>query len=279
MSNSDYAQVTSSIDWVTTTISTTMTSTTLSSTAHLYDTPLSQSLDYHPMAQNEISIEGLEGEMMTSGSHKMTASFYGAKSHTGFAGQFLEKKGYGWLLEDEDEDEEEQRPLLEELDINPGDIFIKIKAALIPIGKTTSQDRTAIRDNPDFWGPMGVVLLYAMLSMVGQFRVVSWILTIWIFGSLLVFLLARVLGGEVSYSQTLSVVGYSVLPLILTGLLLPLFSGWYYPSLIIMLHGVVWAAYGAASLIAIEELAKKRILLIYPIFLLYVYLFSLYTGA
>jgi len=202
------------------------------------------------------------------------------KSHGGFAGQFLDKRGYGWLLDDEDEDEEEEQlPLLEELDINPADILIKVKAALIPLHKKGSTDRTVIRDNPDFWGPLGVVLLYSMLSMVGQFRVVSWILTIWIFGSLLVFLLARVIGGEVTFSQTLSVIGYSVLPLIITGLVLPLFHGLYYPSFIIMLHGVIWAAYGAASLLAIEELTKKRILLIYPIFLLYVYLFSLYTGA
>lgn len=36
------------------------------------------------------------------------------------------------------------------------------------------------------------------------FQVVSWIVTIWIFGSLILFVLARVLGGEVSshYSRT-----------------------------------------------------------------------------
>lgn len=34
--------------------------------------------------------------------------------------------------------------------------------------------------------------------MSGCVQVVSWIITIWIFGSLTIFLLARVLGGEVS---------------------------------------------------------------------------------
>lgn len=34
-----------------------------------------------------------------------------------------------------------------------------------------------------------------------HFKVVSWIITIWIFGSLTIFLLARVLGGEVSTSN------------------------------------------------------------------------------
>jgi len=42
----------------------------------------------------------------------------------------------------------------------------------------------------------------------------------WVFGSLLIFLLARVLGGEVGYSQCLGVIGYSLLPLILTAALL-----------------------------------------------------------
>lgn len=81
-------------------------------------------------------------------------------------------------------------------------------------------------------------------------QVVSWILTIWIFGSLTIFLLARVLGGEVrvssaklinghngkallvfvrpcvsfgeqvSYGQVLGVIGYSLLPLIVIAPLL-----------------------------------------------------------
>jgi len=38
-----------------------------------------------------------------------------------------------------------------------------------------------------------------LLSVYGQFRVVSWIITIWIFGSLGIFILARVLGGEVRF--------------------------------------------------------------------------------
>lgn len=43
--------------------------------------------------------------------------------------------------------------------------------------------------------------------------------------------------------------------------------------------GVLWATYSAGSLLAREELQHKKPLLLYPIFLLYVYFFSLYTGA
>ena len=37
----------------------------------------------------------------------------------------------------------------------------------------------------------------------------------------MIFVLARVLGGDVNYSQCLGVIGYSVLPLFVVGLILP----------------------------------------------------------
>ena len=46
-------------------------------------------------------------------------------------------------------------------------------------------------------------------------------MTIWLFGSVMIFVLARVLGGDVNYSQCLGVIGYSVLPLFVVGLILP----------------------------------------------------------
>lgn len=78
-------------------------------------------------------------------------------------------------------------------------------------------------------------LTYMLLDQMGwykltlirlflYFQVVSWIMTIWLFGSIMVFVLARVLGGNVNYSQCLGVIGYSVLPLVLIGLILPLTS-------------------------------------------------------
>ena len=43
--------------------------------------------------------------------------------------------------------------------------------------------------------------------------------------------------------------------------------------------GTVWATFSAASLLCTQELQHKRALLLYPVFLLYVYFLSLYTGA
>lgn len=60
-------------------------------------------------------------------------------------------------------------------------------------------DRSVLRDDPDFWGPLFIVMIFALLSVYGQFKVVSWIITIWILGSFIIFVIARVLGGEVRY--------------------------------------------------------------------------------
>ncbi|XP_013799369.1 protein YIPF4 isoform X3 [Apteryx mantelli] len=163
---------------------------------------------------------------------------------------FLRQRGYGWLLEVEDDDPEDNKPLLQ-----------------------------VVRDNPDFWGPLAVVLFFSMISLYGQFKVVSWIITIWIFGSLTIFLLARVLGGEVAYGQVLGVIGYSLLPLIVIAPVLLVVGSFEVVSTLIKLFGVFWAAYSAASLLVGEEFKTKKPLLIYPIFLLYIYFLSLYTGV
>lgn len=32
-------------------------------------------------------------------------------------------------------------------------------------------NRQVVRDNPDFWGPLAVVLFFSMISLYGQFKV------------------------------------------------------------------------------------------------------------
>nr|XP_009932709.1 PREDICTED: protein YIPF4 [Opisthocomus hoazin] len=168
--------------------------------------------------------------------------------------------------------------LREELDIDLKDIYYKIRCVLMPM-PSLGFNRQVVRDNPDFWGPLAVVLFFSMISLYGQFKVVSWIITIWIFGSLTIFLLARVLGGEVAYGQVLGVIGYSLLPLIVIAPVLLVVGSFDVVSTLIKLFGVFWAAYSAASLLVGEEFKTKKPLLIYPIFLLYIYFLSLYTGV
>lgn len=58
----------------------------------------------------------------------------------------------------------------EELDIDVNDIYYKVRCVLFPLPSLGFQ-KDVLRQNPDFWGPLFVVLLYALLALYGQFRV------------------------------------------------------------------------------------------------------------
>jgi len=209
----------------------------------------------------------------------------GSAEHTsnlrqrGRVNDFLDTKGFGWMLDMYDDDKDfMQKPLLEELDIDLKDIYYKLRCVIFPMPQL-GFNRQIVKDNPDFWGPLAVVVFYSLVSLYGQLGVISWILTIWIFGTLIVFLLARVLGGEVTYSECLGVVGYSLLPLCLIALILPVFKNTVILSFVFKVIGVIWATYSAGSLLCVDELQEKWSLILYPIFLLYIYFLSLYTGV
>ncbi|XP_067681760.1 protein YIPF4-like isoform X2 [Haliotis asinina] len=170
----------------------------------------------------------------------------------GVTAHFLHAKGFDWLLEEEDLDEEDQKPLLEELDIDLKDIYYKLRCVLFPIPQF-GFNRHIVRESPDFWGPLMVVLLYSVISLYGQFKV--------------------------TYSQCLGVIGYSVLPLLIIGTVIPLLKSFDYFTTVVKLLGVLWAAYSAGSLLCVQELQQKKPLILYPVCLLYIYFLSLYTGA
>lgn len=58
----------------------------------------------------------------------------------------------------------------EELDIDLKDIYYKVRCVLLPLPQLGFQ-RTILKDSPDFWGPLLIVLLYSLVSLYGQFKV------------------------------------------------------------------------------------------------------------
>jgi hypothetical protein len=86
----------------------------------------------------------------------------------------MDKYGFGWLLDQNDSEieNEDSAPLLQELDINLTEIHYKIKCVLVPFGNE-NLNRSILKDNPDFWGPLLIVLAFALLSVYGQFRVIQ----------------------------------------------------------------------------------------------------------
>ena len=93
----------------------------------------------------------------------------GLKQRKGMLSSALDKRGYGWLLEEE-EDDDEQKPLLEELDIDLTDIYYKVRCVLFPI-PSLGFNRSILKDSPDFWGPLFIILLFSLVSLYGQFNV------------------------------------------------------------------------------------------------------------
>uniref|UniRef100_A0A0R3S2A0 Protein YIPF n=1 Tax=Elaeophora elaphi TaxID=1147741 RepID=A0A0R3S2A0_9BILA len=219
----------------------------------------------------------LSGTMSTSiGSSDK--KHYRRAMQSGYTSRFLENRGFGWLLDIDDDVADFQRPLLEELDIDLSDIYYKVRCVLFPLPYFRLK-LCIVRESPDFWGPLFIVSIYALLSLYGQLSVLSWILTIWFIGSFLVFFLARALGGEVGYGQVLGIVGYCLIPLVVVGLIISVLSRFRLFSIAIGCFGVLWSVYSAGTLLCVEELCEKRTLLLYPVFLLYVYFFSLYSGV
>jgi hypothetical protein len=180
-------------------------------------------------------------------------------------------------LEYDNSEEDSQLPLLEELDINPREILYKVRCVLLPF----RFDRSVLLSNPDFWGPMAVVLTYSLFIIWGQISVVSWILTMWMSGSFLIFALGRVLGADITFSQVLGVIGYSILPLTLAVLLCSVVPDIVF-STIVKAASTKWATFSAATLLSQfppERLSEKRIMLSYPLLLLFVYFISLSSGV
>eukprot|EP01099_Mayorella_cantabrigiensis_P002766 TRINITY_DN2228_c0_g5_i1.p1 TRINITY_DN2228_c0_g5~~TRINITY_DN2228_c0_g5_i1.p1 ORF type:complete len:122 (-),score=17.78 TRINITY_DN2228_c0_g5_i1:113-478(-) len=100
------------------------------------------------------------------------------------------------------------------------------------------------------------------------------------FGSLLICILTRVLGGEITYSQTLGVIGYCLLPLLLTVIFLAVLPLPFWFEIFVKIVGTLWSSMSATSLLLISaELEKKLIMLLYPVFLLYTYFISVHSGV
>jgi len=95
----------------------------------------------------------------------------GIKRRKGALGSALHSKGFGWLL-DVEEMEDDQKPLLEELDIDLTDIYYKVRCVMFPL-PSLGFNRSVLKDSPDFWGPLFIILLFSLVSLYGQFHVIS----------------------------------------------------------------------------------------------------------
>ncbi|KAI8819477.1 protein YIPF6 [Fimicolochytrium jonesii] len=147
-------------------------------------------------------------------------------------------------------------------------IWAKLKQVLLPRPNTTN-----ILKDWDLWGPLLLCLVLSIrLSITapndqaaGMFTAIFIIL--WC-GAAAVTLNAKLLGGKISFFQSVCVLGYCVFPLVIAsivcGIIRPVFV-----RMIVILGAFLWAVYASIGFFSDLNLNQRRVLAIYPIFLFY----------
>jgi len=85
---------------------------------------------------------------------------------------------------------------------------------------------------------------------------------------------ARLLGGNVSFFQSVCVLGYSVFPIALASLIIAIFNVWFnvWAKIGIVGLAMVWTIWAATGFMAGLVTEKKKYLAVYPAVLFYMFL-------
>ncbi|XP_076843742.1 protein YIPF6 [Brachyhypopomus gauderio] len=134
----------------------------------------------------------------------------------------------------------------------------------------------------DLWGPLLLCVSLALMLQGGsadgesdsgpQFAEVFVI--VW-FGSIIITLNSKLLGGTISFFQSLCVLGYCILPLTVAMLACRLvllgFSGLvsFIIRLVVVTASFCWSTFASTAFLADSQPANRKALVVYPVFLFY----------
>ncbi|XP_062997724.1 protein YIPF6 [Elgaria multicarinata webbii] len=134
----------------------------------------------------------------------------------------------------------------------------------------------------DLWGPLILCVLLALMLQGGaadktedrgpQFAEVFVI--IW-FGAVVITLNSKLLGGTISFFQSLCVLGYCILPLTVALLVCRLVlmaspkPGTFIVRLLVVIAMFVWSTLASTAFLADSQPPNRKALAVYPIFLFY----------
>ncbi|RKP09124.1 putative terbinafine resistance locus protein YIP1 [Thamnocephalis sphaerospora] len=158
-------------------------------------------------------------------------------------------------------------PVAETIKRDVLNVWKKLLQVLLPSG---SQD---VLRNWDLWGPLMLCLSLAiLLSLSAPTEQSAAIFTgifviIWC-GSAVVTLNAKLLGGQISFFQSVCVLGYCVFPLVVAALI-SFFISLFVVRLLCGMIGFAWATYASVGFLSDPSLANRRLLAVYPIGLFY----------
>ncbi|XP_078133178.1 protein YIPF6 [Sander vitreus] len=141
---------------------------------------------------------------------------------------------------------------------------------------------TALLRDWDLWGPLLLCVTLALLLQGGaadsddqggpQFAEVFVI--IW-FGSIIITLNSKLLGGTISFFQSLCVLGYCILPLTVAmavcRIVLVGGSGTvsFAVRLVVVTASFGWSTFASTAFLADSQPAERKALVVYPVFLFY----------
>jgi hypothetical protein len=131
-------------------------------------------------------------------------------------------------------------------------------------------------------GPLFVCLsLSVLLSLKAPTNQASLVFAavfcgVW-FGSAIVTLNAQLLGANISFFQTVCVLGYCVFPLTLSALVIGLLKltwlkRWTWLDFILIIVGFLWATRASSVFIGQYIVREKRFLAVFPVFFFYTFL-------
>lgn len=194
-----------------------------------------------------------------------------------------------WMFEVDEYDETDaaDKHILEELDIDlPLILNIILWTVIRPLSICTSRikrEKHPLKYRPSYssyWGPSGVMALYATILWLAKLPNATWVFGIVLVGSFFQHLAARVF-LRVPHTIHVILLGYSVFPIVPFAIIDVLLRPPYIYTLLCEIFIVLWSTYiGYVSYIDIcgpleTHTRDKWPLLYYPILLMNIYLISL----
>jgi protein YIPF6 len=147
----------------------------------------------------------------------------------------------------------------------------------------SDNDRLIIKQLKDWdlWGPLficlslGIILSMKAPTNQAALTFAAVFTSIWV-GSTVVTINAQLLGGTISFFQSVCVLGYSVFPLMISALIIGCFkliiNLWLWIDLIIVGVGCVWALRVSSVFISLYVQRERRALALYPVVFFYTFL-------
>ncbi|PVU99937.1 hypothetical protein BB559_000274 [Furculomyces boomerangus] len=157
--------------------------------------------------------------------------------------------------------------ILQSINRDLSEVFQKTKQVLIP------RAQKDVLKEWDLWGPLLFTLLLSiLLSYIASEQQASIVFTevfvVMTIGSSIVTLNCKLLGGNISFFQSVCTLGYCVSPLLISALITVLIKK-NIISMLCVAATVFWSIYAASGFLTESHFQNRKLLALYPIVLFY----------